>query len=203
LVVQISVRKELRIHFQQQQNNKMPSATTTKAVKSAMASAKSTGSKRKEYPVREKHLNDRDSKKARTVKTTTDTKILKPALKSEKSTLSKKPKDVMAVSLDEDSESSDSDGGVPLDSSEPEDIVTPADGLHPDRLKAVITNSKLLIAQLKHTFVNTDRSIVERSACEAKATCQGEKGCEAYGGRSGQDEKDLGAIAPKITCPEG
>jgi hypothetical protein len=91
----------------------------------------------------------------------------------------------MAVSLDEDSESSDSEGGVPLDSSEPEDIVTPADGLHPDRLKAVITNSKLLIAHLKHTFVNTDRSIVERSACEAKTTCQGEKGCEAYGRRSG------------------
>jgi hypothetical protein len=115
----------------------------TKAERSAMASAKCTGSKRKEYPVREKHSSDRDSKKVKTTKTTTDTNILKSALSSDKSTKAKTSKQTVVVKSSEDSESSDSDGGAVLDS-EAEEVVTPADGLHPDRLKAVITSSKHL-----------------------------------------------------------
>ena len=116
----------------------MPSATSTKTAKPAMATGKSgAGSKRKEYPVREKSTTDRDSKKARTGK---EEKPLKSALKKESKSKSKPAKAVVDASSDEDS-----DGGVPLEDSDSEDAVGPADGLHPDRLKAVVANSKLYL----------------------------------------------------------
>jgi pumilio family protein 6 len=158
----------------------MPSATTTKPEKPAMGFAKTTGSKRKEYPVREKHSSDRDNKKVKTTKPTTDTKILKSALRTDNPKAAKAAKQNMAVKPSADSENSDSDGGAALDS-EDEDVVTPADGLHPDRLKAVITSSKHFRNHWCSATAHVVRSIVERSTCEAKATRQGEKSCEAYG----------------------
>jgi pumilio family protein 6 len=120
----------------------MPSATTTK---SAMA-----GTKRKSAPVKDSNIKENKKPKFDSSKkfaTKTKTKAM-PVKKAEQLT-------------DEDSEDSDSDGGVPLsdsedadmDDAEPqeqdeeesdsEDIPMQNDGIHPDRAKAVVTNSKI------------------------------------------------------------
>ncbi|KAH6719045.1 armadillo-type protein [Leptodontidium sp. MPI-SDFR-AT-0119] len=115
----------------------MPSATTTKTA--------SAGTKRKSAPVKNVHV--KESKKPKI------DGAVKSAMKKGKSA----PVKQVEVSSDEDSEDSDSDGGVPLDyrskkgsekeedeeaESEEEDIPKAADGLHPDRAKAVVTNSQ-------------------------------------------------------------
>lgn len=123
----------------------MPTATTTK---SAMA-----GVKRKSAPVKNVHV--KESKKPK----------IDAGMKSDLKTKAK-PLPVKKVEelSDEDSEDSDSDGGVPInfESEESEDIEeieeageveeeenysedapTTADGLHPERAKAVVTNSKV------------------------------------------------------------
>lgn len=117
----------------------MPSATTTKTA--------SAGTKRKSAPVKNVHV--KESKKPKI------DGAVKSAMKKGKSA----PVKQVEVSSDEDSEDSDSDGGVPLDyrskkgsekeedeeaESEEEDIPKAADGLHPDRAKAVVTNSEYL-----------------------------------------------------------
>lgn len=115
----------------------MPSATTTK---SAMA-----GTKRKSESNKDSHMENKKAKIGSDGKSISKSKdkprsILKPAPKVE-------------ASSDSDSEDSDSDGGVPLnaesstsdgeeDDSESEVLPKAADGLHPDRAKAVVTNSK-------------------------------------------------------------
>ena len=119
----------------------MPATTTTK---SAMA-----GTKRKSAPVKNVHVKENKKPKIEQVK--------KSALKSKP-----KPVDMVEETSDLDtedfSEDSGSDGGVPLYSSEPEDSeeesdseATPkvADGLHPERAKAVVVNSKLLSPSLR------------------------------------------------------
>jgi pumilio family protein 6 len=131
------VKKSTIKNFEQIQpfsrhSTKMPSATSAK---SSMA-----GTKRKSAPV-----------KNGTVKEFKKLKIeSKPAIKSKA-----KAKPFKKVEVSSDSESddldSDEDGGVPLTSnnaeevteeSEVEDIPKVADGLHPDRAKAVSTNSE-------------------------------------------------------------
>lgn len=121
----------------------MPTATTTK---SAMA-----GVKRKSAPVKNAHM--KESKKPKI------DSGMKSALKTKT-----KPAPVKKVeeSTDEDSEDSDSDGGVPLnfgsdgqenidevdsevqekEEVDSEDGPSTKDGLHPERAKAVVTNSK-------------------------------------------------------------
>jgi len=121
----------------------MPTATTAK---SAMA-----GVKRKSAPVNNSHV--KESKKP---KVDSD---MKSALKAK----SKPPPVKIEESNDEDSEDSDSDGGVPLDyesggsegvneivakeheeeQSDSEELPKAADGLHPERARAVIVNSKM------------------------------------------------------------
>ncbi|PMD48628.1 ARM repeat-containing protein [Hyaloscypha variabilis F] len=120
----------------------MPTATTAK---SAMA-----GVKRKSAPVNNSHV--KESKKP---KVDSD---MKSALKAK----SKPPPVKIEESNDEDSEDSDSDGGVPLDyesggsegvneivakeheeeQSDSEELPKAADGLHPERARAVIVNSQ-------------------------------------------------------------
>lgn len=127
----------------------MPSATTTKAPKSTMAGVKAnTSSKRKDYPVREKGATDRDTKKPRIAKSVVETKPLKSALKAEKPKSKSKPAKV--VEAEPNDSDSDSDGGAPLESSDAEEAVGPEDGLHPDRLQAVITNSTLSQWRIAH-----------------------------------------------------
>jgi pumilio homology domain family member 6 len=115
----------------------MPSATATKP---AMA-----GTKRKTAPAKDVYV--KENKKAKIgsdVKSSSKSKdkpkpILKPVQKVEEPS-------------DSDSEDSDSDGGVPLNvedstseveenESEEEDLPKASDGLHPERAKAVVTNS--------------------------------------------------------------
>lgn len=114
----------------------MPSATTTK---SAMA-----GTKRKSAPVKNVHV--KESKKPK----------IDPAVKSAMKKEKKAPVKKIEELSDEDSDDSDSDGGAPLDykskkhseegdedlDSESEDIPAAEDGLHPERAKAVATNSE-------------------------------------------------------------
>jgi pumilio family protein 6 len=122
----------------------MPTATTTK---SAMA-----GTKRKSAPVKDSNVKGNkklkfDSGKKSASRTKTKSKAI-PVKKAEEFT-------------DEDSKDSDSDGGVPLSNSEDvdmddaepqkqdeeesdsEDVPMQNDGIHPDRAKAVVTNSKI------------------------------------------------------------
>jgi Rieske Fe-S protein len=114
----------------------MPAATTTKY---AMA-----GIKRKSAPVKDVHV--KESKKPKIdsgMRSTFKTKAKPAAVKK------------VEELTDEDSEDSDSDGGVPLnfmsDESEEQEKgekdsdseEVPSDGLHPDRAKAVVTNSKI------------------------------------------------------------
>lgn len=117
----------------------MPSATTTK---SAMA-----GTKRKSDSTKESYV--KENKKA---KIGSDAKSVSKSKDKPKPILKPTPK--VEESSDFDSDDSDSDGGVPLnvesstsyveeDDSELEDLPKASDGLHPDRAKAVVTNSKL------------------------------------------------------------
>ena len=84
------------------------------------------------------------------------------------------------------SENSDSAEGAPLDSSldeEEEDIDAEqlpkaADGLHPDRAKAVVTSSTLMPLPWPLILI-TYRSIVEGSSCETEAIGTRKKGCKA------------------------
>jgi pumilio family protein 6 len=108
----------------------MPSATTTK---SAMA-----GTKRKSAPV--KNVYVKENKKAKI------DSAGKMASKSKKP--AKVPAKEVSSDSDEDDLDSDADGGVPLgdDTSDPEsseEIPSTGDGLHPERAKAVVANSKL------------------------------------------------------------
>jgi len=116
----------------------MPSATTTK---SAMA-----GTKRKSDSNKESYL--KENKKA---KIGSDGKSSSKSKDKSKPILKPAPK--VEDSSDSDSEDSDSDGGVPLkaesstsdleeDDSTSEVLPKATDGLHPDRAKAVVTNSK-------------------------------------------------------------
>ncbi|KAG4424431.1 hypothetical protein IFR04_002487 [Cadophora malorum] len=112
----------------------MPSATATKTT--------SAGTKRKSAPVKNVHV--KESKKPKI-----DVAV-KSALKKGKPAPIKK----VEISSDDDSDDSDSDGGVPIDrqskksssdeeeGSDLEDLPKAADGLHPDRAKAVVTNSQ-------------------------------------------------------------
>jgi pumilio family protein 6 len=122
----------------------MPTATTTK---SAMA-----GIKRKSAPVKNAHV--KESKKPK----------FDPGMKSVLKTKTQSvPVKKVEEAVDEESEDSDSDGGVSLnfESGESEDVdsvdseeqeeeendseklPTSKDGLHPQRAKAVVTNSKI------------------------------------------------------------
>ncbi len=118
----------------------MPSATTTK---SAMA-----GTKRKAAPVKSVHV-----KKPKTDKDV----VIKKASKSKSTAKTAPVKKVQEPSdSDEDDLDSDvdSDGGVPLDLEEnsleneeeqddsEENLPKVADGLHPERAKAVVVNSE-------------------------------------------------------------
>jgi pumilio homology domain family member 6 len=115
----------------------MPTAITTKNTM--------PGRKRKSAPVKDVHI--KDSKKLK----------IDSSLKSAMKSKSKAPINIVEESSEFGSEDSDSDGGAPLHSKsavsledeeeEDEDSdseATPkvADGLHPDRAKAVVTNSK-------------------------------------------------------------
>jgi len=122
----------------------MATATTTK---SAMA-----GIKRKSAPVKNAHV--KESKKPKF------DSGMKPALKTKTQSV---PVKKVEEAVDEDSEDSDSDGGASLDfeSGESEDVdsvdseeqeeeendseklPTSTDGLHPQRAKAVVANSKI------------------------------------------------------------
>jgi hypothetical protein len=120
----------------------MPTATTTN---SAMA-----GIKRKSAPVKNAHV--KESKKPKI-----DSGI-NPALKTKTQSV---PVKKVEEAVDEDSEDSDSNGGVSLnfesgesedvDSIDPEEqeenesdeLPTSTDGLHPERAKAVVANSKI------------------------------------------------------------
>ncbi|KAL2067175.1 hypothetical protein VTL71DRAFT_1599 [Oculimacula yallundae] len=113
----------------------MPSATTTKTV--------SGSTKRKSAPVKNVHV--KESKKP---------KIDTPVKSSHKKGKAAPVK--VDVSSDEDSDDSDSDGGAPVDHKskksssddedeemeDAEDLPKAADGLHPERAKAVVTNSQ-------------------------------------------------------------
>lgn len=117
----------------------MPSATSTK---SAMARTK-----RKSAPV--KNGNVKESKKAK----------IEPVLKSAMTGKSSKAKSMRVKKVDEssddDSDDLDSDGGAPLDpessasdvemeDGDSDEAPKIADGVHPDRAKAVVANSKVL-----------------------------------------------------------
>ena len=117
----------------------MPFATSTK---SAM-----TGTKRKSAPV--KNGNVKESKKAKIEP------VLKSAMKSKSSKAKSVPFKKVEESSDDDSDDLDSDGGAPLDpESSASDVEMEdggsdeapkvADGVHPDRAKAVVANSKVL-----------------------------------------------------------
>jgi pumilio family protein 6 len=135
----------------------MPTATTAK---SAMA-----GTKRKSSPVKNVHV--KESKKPKIDSS------MKFVLKTKSKPLPVKVKEFSDV----DSEDSDSDGGVPLnfgsdesddeeeveeaedvgegksdskdDKSGAEEVQKSTDGLHPERAKAVVTNSKISYFALK------------------------------------------------------
>ena len=96
----------------------MPSATTTKP---ALA-----GTKRKSVPVHTK-----ESKKA---------KIESKSASKGRPTKKPQPKEVSSSNSSSDSGDSDSDGGVELEDAE-ETSPKEDHGLHPERAKAVITNS--------------------------------------------------------------
>jgi pumilio homology domain family member 6 len=121
----------------------MPTATTTK---SAMA-----GMKRKSAPVKNAHA--KESKKPK----------IDSGMKSALKTKTKPVPVKVEEASNEDSEDSDSDGGVPLnfesddsddvaeidqeereEENDSEELPTTTDGLHPERAKAVVTNSKNL-----------------------------------------------------------
>ncbi|KAF4632415.1 hypothetical protein G7Y89_g5718 [Cudoniella acicularis] len=114
----------------------MPSATTTK---SAMA-----GTKRKSAPVKDAYV--KESKK---VKTESDLKSALKKDKKDKKPVSKPVKKQRELS-DSSDEDDDLDGGVPLESSTPdvkeddseENLPNASDGLHPDRVKAVVANNQ-------------------------------------------------------------
>ncbi len=124
----------------------MPTATTTK---SAMA-----GVKRKSAPVKNAHM--KESKKPKI------DSGMKSALKTKTKPAPVKKVEESTDEDSEDSEDSDSDGGVPLnfgsygqenvdevdsevqekEEVDSEDGPSTTDGLHPERAKAVVTNSK-------------------------------------------------------------
>ncbi|PBP19748.1 pumilio domain-containing protein [Diplocarpon rosae] len=117
----------------------MPSATKARSV--------TAGTKRKSAPT--KHVHAKDTKKPKIEM------VVKSAMKKEKEQKEKKaPAKKIKELSDEDSEDSDSDGGVALGhgskkdtgvedgESDTEDIPETADGLHPERAKAVATNSQ-------------------------------------------------------------
>lgn len=116
----------------------MPTAITAKNTMS--------GTKRKSAPVKDVHV--KESKKPKI------DSGLKSTMKSKKS----KPVKIVEESSDSGSEDSDSEGGAPLfnepiasseeendkdDESDSEEVPKEADGLHPDRAKAVVVNSRL------------------------------------------------------------
>lgn len=122
-----------------------------------------TGSKRKEGPVKDSSVKDRGSKKVKTDGESGHTKSKKE--KKEKKEKSKpimisktKPSKKAKVESESDSEDSDS-GGAPLadedgDVEMEDEEILPAEGLHPDRVKAVIANSKLFFSTLNWTCSN-------------------------------------------------
>lgn len=119
----------------------MPSATTTK---SAMA-----GTKRKSAPVKEGHV--KESKKVKT----SAGREMAPKKKG-LAVKPPRPAKIVEKSASESSDDDDSDGGVPLSSmsgveedeedEEEENLPSATDGLHPDRVKAVVANSKLFLS---------------------------------------------------------
>jgi len=109
------------------------------------------GTKRKSAPVKDVHA--KESKKLKT----------QPSLKSGLKSESKAPLKVVEESSESDFDEPDSDGGAPLYSGSigsPDDVedsdseLTPkvADGLHPDRAKAVVVNSKMNCLLLNNLF---------------------------------------------------
>lgn len=123
----------------------MPSATTTK---SAMA-----GTKRKSAPVKEVYV--KGSKKA---KIESAPKMNSKSKKPEKSAKVAPVKKQESSDSDEDDLDSDADGGVPLGTSasdvedDDDEMPNAADGLHPDRVKAVAANSNALPVQHYATY---------------------------------------------------
>ena len=123
----------------------MPTATSTKST--------ANGTKRKGAPVKEVHV--KQSKKPKF------DSAPKSAMKEK--VRSKSTKQIEELSESE-SEDSDEDGGAPLfsrgsddedieesDTTEDEEIPKVEDGLHPERAKAVVLNSKIL-TQLRNAF---------------------------------------------------
>lgn len=112
----------------------MPSATTTKPAKA--------GTKRKSAPEGKVHIKEKKAKTERKEKT-------------EKSSKSAKPKKAPSPS-ESDLDDSD-DGGAPIEededlSEEEEDLPKAEDGLHPDRVKAVVANSDFLQASTQTSY---------------------------------------------------
>jgi hypothetical protein len=177
----------------------MPSATTTK---SAMA-----GTKRKATPVKNVHV-----KKPKTDKDV----VVKKASKSKSTTKTAPVKKVQEPSdSDEDDLDSDvdSDGGVPLDlegtSSEndeeeddsEENLPKVADGLHPERAKAVVVNSEFPLFSRLNSYLRMPRSIFQGSTCQTEAIGARTKSCKAISRLSGTNEENMGTFTPKITRP--
>ncbi|KAH6678256.1 armadillo-type protein [Halenospora varia] len=135
----------------------MPSATTTK---SAMA-----GTKRKSAPVKEGHV--KESKKVKT----SAGREMAPKKKG-LAVKPPRPAKIVEKSASESSDDDDSDGGVPLSSmsgveedEEEENLPSAADGLHPDRVKAVVANSQ----SSKEAHAKQKQLVKERKAAKPLA----------------------------------
>ncbi|CAG8950679.1 hypothetical protein HYFRA_00002889 [Hymenoscyphus fraxineus] len=148
----------------------MPSATITKP---AIAGAKvGTGSKRKDGPAKDSAVKDRGSKKAKTGKTDRESGNTKSSSKKEKTKPimienTKPVKKSKVVVSESDSEDSDS-GGAPLADEDVEmedEEILPAEGLHPDRAKAVIANSQTS----KEAHAKQKQLVKERKAAKPMA----------------------------------
>jgi hypothetical protein len=75
-----------------------------------------------------------------------------------------------------------------------------ADGLHPDRAKAVVTNSRSTPYATAHLILTTTRSVIERSPCETKTVGTRAQSCKAIGRFISPYEEALGTSPPKVAC---
>lgn len=158
----------------------MPNAVTTKESRN--------GAKRKGPP--SKNGPTKDSKKPKI------DSGLKSAMKTKPKPRAVKMKE---LSISDDSDSDDADGGAPLynkasaksedldesDTSEGDEEATPdeGNGLHPDRAKAVVVNSKdqQVAKQPDGLELTEHRPIIEGGTCKAKAIGPRAKGCQTTG----------------------
>lgn len=147
-------------------------------------------------------------KESKKVKTTYEPKSASKSKSKSKDKPTPKPILKAAKKVEElsDEDSEESDGGVPLnaeDDSDSEDLPKASDGLHPERAKAVVTNSTLNPPQSCFKTQQNTRPILEGSTCEAKAISQGPKSSQATRRRPCPNKEALGTITPQIACSEG